>query len=100
MKGMTMEFALLRIFELESKQDVSINRLMLQNYIKSLKRGLERNKEDYLKINQLTIEELRTNQAEKVFVDFVGKAEQKRFELTGQEKIIARILEAPMQSAK
>jgi len=36
MKGMTMDFAVTRIFELESKQDVPINRRMIHNYLDSL----------------------------------------------------------------
>lgn len=100
MKGMTMEFALMRIFELESKQDVTINRRMIDNYIKQLKQGFLKNRKEFLQINDLTLDQLRAIQAEKKFVDFVGKAEMKRFELTGQEKMLARILEAPMKSAK
>ena len=63
MKGMTLDFACTRIFELESKKDVMINRLMIQNYIKSLKRGMDKNKEDYMKMNKLTMDELRTEHA-------------------------------------
>ena len=40
MKGMTMDFAVTRIFELESKKDVVINRRMLHSYLDSLQRGL------------------------------------------------------------
>jgi len=36
MKGMTLDFAVTRIFELESKQDVPINRRMIHNYLDSL----------------------------------------------------------------
>lgn len=100
MKGMTMEFALMRVFELESKQDVEINRRMIANYVTSLKKGFKQNRDQFLEMNNMTLEELRQVQAEKKFVDFVGKAELKQFELTGQEKMLARILEAPMKSAK
>ena len=58
MKGMTMDFAVTRIFELESKKDMLLNRKMLQNYLESLHRGLKRNKEDYLKHNNLTEEQM------------------------------------------
>lgn len=100
MKGMTTEFALMRVFELESKQDVEINRRMIANYVTSLKKGFKRNRDQFLEMNNMTLEGLRQVQAEKKFVDFVGKAELKQFELTGQEKMLARILEAPMKSAK
>ena len=56
MKGMTMDFALTRVFELESKQDVLINRRMLHEYMMSLKKGLEKNRTDYLEQNNMTEE--------------------------------------------
>jgi len=43
MKGMTLEFAITRVFELESKTECVLNRLMIDNYLTSLKRGLEKN---------------------------------------------------------
>jgi hypothetical protein len=49
MKGMTMDFAVTRIFELEAKRDVPFNRKMIGNYLDSLTRGLQKNKDDYLK---------------------------------------------------
>ena len=58
MKGMTMDFAVTRIFELESKKDMLLNRKMLSNYLESLHRGLKRNKEDFLKQNNLTEEQM------------------------------------------
>lgn len=36
MKGMTFDFAVTRIFELESKKEHPINRLMIDNYLTSL----------------------------------------------------------------
>ena len=56
MKGMTLDFALTRVFELESKQDVLINRRMLHEYMMSLKKGLEKNRTDYLEQNNMTEE--------------------------------------------
>lgn len=41
MKGMTLDFAVTRVFELESKQDVIPNRKMVDNYLSSLRRGLD-----------------------------------------------------------
>ena len=43
MKGLTLEFAVTRVFELESRQDHPINRLMMQSYLKSLEKGLKKN---------------------------------------------------------
>lgn len=49
MKGMTLEFAVTRVFELETKKEFPINRMMIDNYLTSLKKGLEKNQQDYLK---------------------------------------------------
>jgi hypothetical protein len=43
MKGISIEFATSRVFELESKKEVPINRIMIDSYLKSLKAGLEKN---------------------------------------------------------
>ena len=40
MKGMTLEFAVMRVFELENKKEYFVNRLMLNSYLSSLKEGL------------------------------------------------------------
>jgi len=45
MKGLTLEFAVTRVFELESRQDHPINRLMMQSYLKSLEKGLKKNQQ-------------------------------------------------------
>ena len=50
MRGMTFEFAVTRIFELESKKDHAVNRLMIDNYLTTLQLGLKRNEEDYYKV--------------------------------------------------
>lgn len=56
MKGMTLDFAVTRVFEYESKQDVLPNRRMLDNYLTSLRKGLERNRVEYLKVEGITAE--------------------------------------------
>ena len=56
MKGMTLDFAVTRIFELESKKDMPLNRKMIHSYLESLRKGLEKNKLDYLSQNKLTEE--------------------------------------------
>lgn len=43
MKGMTLDFAVTRVFELESKKEFVVNRMMIDNYLTSLKKGLARN---------------------------------------------------------
>ena len=48
MKGMTLDFACTRVFEYETKHDVLPNRRMLDNYLTSLRKGLERNRVEYL----------------------------------------------------
>ena len=58
MKGMTFEFAVTRVFELESKQEFYMNRLMVQGYLKQLERGLKLNQQAYLEANGKTMEEL------------------------------------------
>ena len=52
MKGMTLEFAVTRVFELESKKEFVINRMMIDNYLTSLKKGLEKNQQEYLNLQQ------------------------------------------------
>lgn len=51
MKGMTMDFAVTRVFDLEGKRDLPFNRKMIGNYLDSLAKGLEKNKKDYLSQN-------------------------------------------------
>lgn len=50
MKGMTLDFAVTRVFELESKKEVIVNRAMIDNYLTSLKKGLEKNQQEYLEL--------------------------------------------------
>lgn len=47
MKGLTLEFAVTRVFELESKMDHPINRLMLQTYLKKVEIGLKKNQKEH-----------------------------------------------------
>lgn len=41
MRGMSFEFACTRVFELESKKDHIVNRLMIDNYLTTLQLGLK-----------------------------------------------------------
>lgn len=52
---MTFEFATGRVFDLEEKRDVPVNRLMLDNYLSSLQRGLQHNVEDYYRSKNLDL---------------------------------------------
>ena len=53
MKGMSFEFSVTRIFELESKKDHAINRLMVDNYLTSLQKGMNKNVAAYYKMRNL-----------------------------------------------
>ena len=53
MKGMTFEFAVTRIHELESKRDHTVNRLMIDNYLTALQRGMKKNVAAYYKMRGL-----------------------------------------------
>ena len=55
-RGLTLEFATLRVHEHESQKDHFVNRLMLQNYLDSLKAGLEANREKYYSMHGLDTE--------------------------------------------
>ena len=96
MKGMTMDFALTRVFELESKQDVLINRRMLHGYMLSLKNGLEKNRKEYLEQNNMTEEQLKAEHAQKRFVESVSNTQLRQFEVKGYDTMLARILDAPL----
>jgi len=50
MRGMTLDFAVTRVFELETKKEFPVNRLMIDNYLSSLKRGMKKNEEAYFKM--------------------------------------------------
>jgi len=50
MRGMTLDFSVLRVFELETKKEFPVNRLMIDNYLSSLKRGMKKNEDDYFKV--------------------------------------------------
>jgi hypothetical protein len=100
MKGMTLDFAVTRIFELESKQDMPLNRKMIHSYLESLRKGLEKNKLDYLSQNNLTEEQLRLQYASKRFVEGAGQGELRQFQVKGYEAMLNRILEVPLKASE
>lgn len=53
MRGMTLDFAVTRVFELETKKEFPVNRLMIDNYLSSLKRGMKKNEEEYFKLRNV-----------------------------------------------
>ena len=56
MRGMTLDFAVTRVFELETRKEFPINRLMIDNYLTSLKRGLKKNEDEYFKVRGMDAE--------------------------------------------
>ena len=100
MKGMTMDFAVTRVFELESKQDFVLNRLMIDNYLTSLRKGLEKNKQEYLTKYNLKEEDLRKEQYQKKWIEFANHSKLRQFEVKGYEQMLARMLDVPLKSSK
>ena len=96
---MTMDFAVTRIFELESKKEFVLHRKMLQNYISSIHRGLKKNKAEYLKQNNLTEDQMKQTNAEMRFFDYSGNKALKQFEVNGYEKMLERILDKPLKDS-
>jgi hypothetical protein len=56
MKGMTLDFAVTRIFELESKNEFPLNRRMINNHLQSLEKGLKKNRDDFLVQNNMSMD--------------------------------------------
>ena len=96
MKGMTLEFAVTRVFELESKKEFVVNRIMIDSYLTSLKNGLQKNQEDYMKANNLTPDQMIEKQRD-LRVE-LPKVAYRQFEIKGYDKMIERILDVPLKS--
>ena len=99
MKGMTLDFAVTRVFELESKQDFVLNRKMIDNYLTSLKNGLQKNKEAYLKLHNLTEEQMQALDAATLDHGF-NQRRIRPTEVKGYEQMLSRMLEAPLESSQ
>jgi hypothetical protein len=108
MKGMTLDFAVTRVFEFESKKEFIVNRMMIDNYLTSLKKGLEKNQQDFVNNSKLSengideseilarqrlLEQQRTLRLE------LPRVAYRQFEVRGYDKMIERILEAPLKSS-
>jgi len=94
MKGMTFDFAVTRIFELESKKDHAVNRLMIDNYLTTLQRGMKKNVAAYYQMRGLDPQKgselLRQSQREMMLS--MNKVQYKQFEIKGHEQMIERIM--------
>ena len=105
MKGMTLDFAVTRVFELESKKEFIVNRMMIDNYLTSLKKGLEKNQKDYVEMH--TAKASTTDEARLRLLDQqrqlrleLPRVAYRQFEVRGYDKMIERILEAPIRSSQ
>lgn len=102
MKGLTLDFAVTRVFELESKKEFVVNRMMIDNYLTSLKRGLEKNQAAYLGMHGTESEatRLRLLEQQRDLRLELPKVAYRQFEVRGYDKMIERILEAPLKSSQ
>lgn len=101
MRGMTLDFAVTRIFELETKKEHPINRLMIDNYLSSLKRGLKKNEEDYYRVRGMNPVQgkqllMHTN---KQLMEDMSRVAFRQFEVKGYERMIERIMEQPLAAS-
>ena len=98
---MTIEFAVTRIFELESRKDHPVNRLMIDNYLTSLKVGLKKNQEDYFKVRNMDPvkgKQLMMETQKNIMQD-MNKIAFRQFEIKGYEQMLERMLHQPLQGA-
>jgi len=95
MRGQTLEFAVLRVHELESKLDHPVNRMMLNNYLQSLEKGMKANASMYYKQRNLTNEEgdELLKEVQRSMKHEVSKQEYRQNEVKGYEKMMLRIIE-------
>ena len=98
MKGFTLEFALERVIDLERNEDVRVNRMMIENYVKSLRKGLDKNKDSFLKINGISEEQLQKQHAAKRLEGGISAKKLRQFEVKGYEQMIGRMLDIPVNS--
>lgn len=111
MKGLTLDFAVTRVFELESKKEFIVNRMMIDNYLTSLKKGLEKNQKEFFDGMHKNPEiKLTPEQEQQMKQDFMAqqrdlrlelpKVAYRQFEVRGYDRMIERILEAPLRSSQ
>jgi hypothetical protein len=100
-----LDFAVTRVFELESKKEFIINRMMIDNYLTSLKKGLEKNQQEFVNLHK-TEGSTDDIQAKMIMMEKQRKLRMelprvayRQFEVRGYDKMIERILEAPLKSS-
>lgn len=95
MRGMTLDFAVTRVFELETKKEFPVNRLMIDNYLSSLKRGMKKNEDDYFKVRGMAPEKGKQlmMETQKKMMQDMSRVAYRQFEVKGYEKMIERIME-------
>ena len=95
MRGQTLEFAVLRVHELESKLDHPVNRMMLNNYLQSLDKGMKANASMYYKQRNLTNDEgdELLKEVQRSMRYEVSKQKYRQNEVKGHEKMMLRIIE-------
>ena len=101
MRGMTLDFAVTRVFELETKKEYPVNRLMIDNYLSSLKRGLKKNEQEYFKMRGMDPEKGKQfmMETQKKLMNDMSRVAYRQFEVKGYEKMIERIMQQPLQSS-
>jgi hypothetical protein len=106
MKGMTLDFAVTRVFELESKKEFIINRMMIDNYLTSLKKGLEKNQQEFVNLHKtegnnddIQAKMIMMERQRKLRME-LPRVAYRQFEVRGYDKMIERILEAPLRSSQ
>ena len=101
MRGMTIEFAVTRVFELESKKDHPINRLMIDNYLSSLRRGMKKNQEDYFKVRNMDPSKGKQlmKETQKSLMENMSRIAFRQYEIKGYETMLERMLDQPLQGA-
>lgn len=115
MKGMTLDFAVTRVFELESKKEFIINRMMIDNYLTSLKKGLEKNQQEYVQLHKNALHpktlaqptQPSDDQTRQEILEHqralrleLPRVAYRQFEVRGYDRMIERILEAPLRSSQ
>lgn len=78
-----METAVGRVFELENKVEVRVNRKMIDNYLTSLKKGLAQNKSEYLDKNGICENDMNEENTHTRFAEWVNNENLRRFETKG-----------------
>ena len=94
MRGMTLDFAVTRVFELETKKEFPINRLMIDNYLSSLRRGMKKNEADYYKVRGHNPEKGKQlmMETQKQMMQDMSRVAYRQFEVKGYEQMIERIM--------